>query len=232
MTADDKNDESPTLAEIVGRNARRLRAKHNTEALAKCAKQIGLKWNTGRVTDLEAGRISPTVPTLLALTIAFGGLLGRPVALTEFFEAEGFVKLNDDFPPVRADMVLEALSGEPIDLKVGHLRDGKEMAIAAFQKAHAEWKTLPTLPDDPRTLDLQNVLHEAGPTEERIARDLGVSTLRLAYESARLWQKTFTQERDRRAGDVVSAQKRGRISRGMKDELRQAISDVDPKAQG
>ncbi|MCP9621771.1 hypothetical protein FOH10_30430 [Nocardia otitidiscaviarum] len=230
MTADDKDDGSPTLAEIVGHNAKRLRADHNTEALAKCAKQVGLRWNTGRVTDLEAGRISPTVPTLLALTFAFGGLLGRPVALTELFEAEGFVKLNDDFPAVRADLVLEALGGQPIGLKVGHLRGGKQQTIAAFKKSHAAWKELPTRPDDPDTLDIQTALKESGPTEDRVARDLGISTLRLAYESARLWKGTFTQERDRRAGDDANAQKRGRVSRDMKHELRQAISD-DQKAQ-
>jgi hypothetical protein len=45
----------------------------------------------------------------------------------------------------------------------------------------------------------------------------------LAYLSAALWKGTFSEERDRRAGDGANAQKRGQVSRRMQAELEAAI---------
>ncbi|MEG8177242.1 hypothetical protein GZH49_01690 [Nocardia terpenica] len=205
-------------------NARRLRGAHTAEAVAKAAKRAGLKWNSGRVAYLEAGRISPTLPTLLALAMAFGDVLSRAVALTELLQAEGFVQLNDDFPPVDADVVIQALRGEPVAPTVGQVQGGVDEAAAVLTGAEAEWADLPERPDGPAVGKLRAVHADSGPTEDRIAASLGITTLRLSYETARLWGRTFTQERDHRAGDEANAQKRGRIARTMKGELQQEIS--------
>jgi hypothetical protein len=43
--------------------------------------------------------------------------------------------------------------------------------------------------------------------------------------SFQLWQGTFTEERDRRAGPDANQQKRGRISRDLRAELEKALAD-------
>ena len=55
------------LAHVVGRNVRRLRdgAAATLDDVAKAARENGLRnWGTGRVSDLEHGKVSPTLATL------------------------------------------------------------------------------------------------------------------------------------------------------------------------
>jgi hypothetical protein len=41
-----------------------------------------------------------------------------------------------------------------------------------------------------------------------------------------VWGRTFSEERDRRAGGEANAQKRGRVTREMKAELEQVIGNA------
>ncbi len=66
--------------------------------------------------------------------------------------------------------------------------------------------------------------HE-GLTEHRLARRLGISHDRLADMSFRLWQRAFSEERDRLAGPDASKQKRGQVSRTLQAELEEALAD-------
>jgi hypothetical protein len=77
---------------------------------------------------------------------------------------------------------------------------------------HFEASVLPTLLTTP-----------SGATEERTWKALDISETELADWSARLWNRTFPEERDRRAGAGANAQKRGQISRQMRKELQAAI---------
>ena len=55
--------------------------------------------------------------------------------------------------------------------------------------------------------------------DARACRDIGVTRERGATMMARLWGRTFTEERDGRAGPDANAQRRGQISRALKTEL-------------
>ena len=67
------------------------------------------------------------------------------------------------------------------------------------------------------------VIKTPGATEKRTRKALGISSTLLADLSAALWNRTFSQERDRRAGEGANAQKRGQVSRQMRKELQAAI---------
>jgi len=54
-------------------------------------------------------------------------------------------------------------------------------------------------------------------------KSLGMSSMLLANISASLWGRTFSQERDRRAGEGANAQKRWQVTRQMRAELEAAI---------
>jgi len=87
-----------------------------------------------------------------------------------------------------------------------------------------EWligEKFPLAADDP--MILVRVYRSAGATEERIRKSLGISAMLLARATASLWKRTFSQERDRRAGAGANAQKRGQITRQMRAELDAAI---------
>jgi len=64
-----------------------------------------------------------------------------------------------------------------------------------------------------------------GLTEERVAGRLGISTERLYAESQRLWNTTFSAERDRIAGPGANPQRKGQVTRQLKAELEKAITD-------
>lgn len=59
-----------------------------------------------------------------------------------------------------------------------------------------------------------------------MSKALGISLPTLAHMTTALWKRTFSEERDRRAGDGANAQKRGQVSRTMQDELSDAIEEA------
>ncbi len=86
-----RDDGGAPLAEVVGRNVRRLRGDATSDELAKACRRRGLTWGTGRISELEHGRASPTLSTLVDLADALGDVCGRPVYLADLVEHDGFI---------------------------------------------------------------------------------------------------------------------------------------------
>jgi transcriptional regulator with XRE-family HTH domain len=199
--------------------------------VAYAAKSAGLNWGTGRIADLEGGRVSPTVPTLFALCQAFGALLSRPVSLAELFAGEGPVRLTGTDATVELAELREALSGEPVD--PGGALFIARMGLAGAVAAHEQFAEHGIEPPDVLTARLrehplaQQVKQGMLEADYRVAKSLGLDVDHAAVTMARLWGLSFTAERDRRGGPDANPQKRGRISRKLKAELREAISHGD-----
>jgi transcriptional regulator with XRE-family HTH domain len=66
-----------------------------------------------------------------------------------------------------------------------------------------------------------------GLTDERVAAGLGISQAQLYAESLRLWNTTFSDQRDRIAGPDANAQRKGQVTRALKAELEKALSNGD-----
>ncbi|GAA4383865.1 hypothetical protein [Tsukamurella soli] len=64
--------------------------------------------------------------------------------------------------------------------------------------------------------------------DRRIARSMDMPPPVFAAWSEKLWRRSFTAERDARAGDDANAQKRGRITREIKAELAAAYEAHEP----
>jgi hypothetical protein len=218
---------APTLAVVLGRTARALRGDHKTEALARAVTAAGLNWSTGHVAQLEAGRVSPTVPTLYALASAFSLLLDRPMTLANLFAGEGQVAIGAG-AEVELSALREALRGQavkPPDY------DPAKMVAASIARLQAEVDTWPPparvrfnrLTGD-RHLQTVETFVEA---DLRVARSLDISRSRAIAEMADLWGRSLSAERDRQAGPDASQQKRGRISRELKKQLQEAIGGDD-----
>ena len=61
----------------------------------------------------------------------------------------------------------------------------------------------------------------------RMAQSVGIAKEMAAAEMQALWGRSFTAERDHRAGPDANPQKRGRVSRELKAELRAAVKNGD-----
>jgi len=221
-----QEQQEATVAEIVGRNVRRLRGDRTADELARAARRQGLKWSSGRVSELEAGKVSPTLPTLFALAAALGDMSDKAVSLAQLVESDGFIRVNDELV-VKADTFATAVGSAPVQLTMGDLSGGVARAVDAVRKMTAELSELPDYLRDMPVTDARETMDNIGEAEARIAKGLGISALRMRWESAYLWRNSFSAERDRRAGPDANAQKRGRVSRELKAELRASISRGD-----
>lgn len=236
-------DMSESLSWVVGANCRRIRTTlgMTQDDLARYAKTLGLKWTASKVGDFEAGRYAPTFATvlvvLLALNLAAADSPGRGedsaiegFTLADLLAGNGLVALTDTLN-VPGDQLADVCRGQnfaetggqkkygfPRQRSPGPLRPDE---IRATAKGLAKF-----IKDSKPFLDgvAYTVVH-SGLTERRLAKQLGMTDTDLAAASFSLWQSTFSEERDRRAGPNANSQKRGRISRDLRAELEKALAD-------
>lgn len=221
------------LAEVIGHNARRIRtdAGATLDAVGKAARQHGLaSWGGTRVSDFENGRVSPTVPTLIAMCLALGEIRRSPLTLAELLAYDGIVAINADLA-IRGAALGRFLGGEPVRLTkrdVPGLPDVDPAALAGgARRLAAAMDRLPKRLQDVETGLAFAVQRRSGEAEQRIAKALGVDLLAVAYASAYLYDSTASEERDRRAGAEATAQKRGRITREIRTELEGVLNGHD-----
>jgi transcriptional regulator with XRE-family HTH domain len=195
---------APRLASVIGKNARQLRttAGLTLDQVSIAARRHGLNWSESRVADFEAGRVAPNLATLIAVCVALADAGCAEATLPELLCSESPIQINDSLLLLK-QQVVNLLSGIPLDM------EPHEWVLA--QQLHLQMPTNVA------------VIKASGATEERTWKALGVSPTELADWSTALWNRTFSQERDQRAGEGANAQKRGQVSRQMRKELQAAI---------
>jgi hypothetical protein len=225
-----REDGGVPLAEVVGRNARRLRGDATADEVAKACRMQGLNWGTGRISDLEHGRVSPTLSTLVVLAAVLDGLCG-PVALADLIEHDGFIALTSG-PVLKSAALQRFLRGERVVIRVRDVpRDperDKRVRDALAPEAIAKY--IAELPPAVREVSFELALQverQSGEPEARMAKALGLHVENLATLSAYLWSRTLSAERNRRAGAGANAQDRGRITRQLKAEMKAVLDGGD-----
>jgi transcriptional regulator with XRE-family HTH domain len=214
------------VADVIGEAAKvlRLDAKVTLEHMARVAQRYGLPWTSGRVGDFEAGRTAPSLPTLIAAAAALGDVIGRPVSLAELIAGEGEVQINDKLS-LDTSALRAALSGGSV--KAHAIQDilaqnMQEMAPLMISQTDFHWpKRLRAVHPNLR----QEVLRDFSESDARMCKNVGVDQILGAAAMAALWRRTFTAERDDRAGPDANAQRRGQISRQLKADLQEVIND-------
>lgn len=221
------DEEYPSLASVVGKNARTLRGDLSGDRLANAARKHGLNWGTGRIADLEAGRVSPTLPTLISLALALGDVRGQPVKLADLLHHDGFVTVSGDLV-LSGEALTHFVSGWPVHRLLRYLPGGAEKIASLIERvddSRAQMKLSFVDVVDKRLSG--DIYQRSGEAEERAARALDIDTYDLAIAAAYLWGRSLSDERDRRAGSSATAQKRGRITRQLYDELKAALDGDD-----
>lgn len=218
--------ETKTVATIVGENVRRLRADIGAtgDALAQELHEFSSAWSSGRISELENGRVSPTAPTLFMLSQALTALLGRPVTVAELVTADTFVEVGE--VGVQAQRFAEAFTGSVPDLRLGDFADGEQRvnrALDAFRESRRELASLPSTVDDVAAEALARAERHSGDAERKIAAALGRPVAHVIAAAAKLWGHSLTTERDRRAGPDANAQRRGIVTRQLKAEVAEVL---------
>lgn len=215
-----------SVAEVVGAGAREIRldAGVTLEEMARAAQFYGLPWTSGRVGDFESGRTAPSLPTLVAAAAALGKAVGRPVSLAELVTGKGQVHINDrltfDKSALRAALSGEIFNVHAIPLTRATILGAMEAVAKNTPTAH--WPERLRAVKPARRLD---VLRDFSESDGRMCKNIGVDQVLGAAAMAALWHRTFTAERNHRAGPDANAQCRGQISRQLKAELQEVIND-------
>lgn len=144
--------------------------------------------------------------------------------------SDGFAQVGN--VGIRANRVAEAFDGKDVErLTIGDMSNADEL-LDEMAAAFREGKVFRPFPkgtgDVPLDL-LMRIIEKSGEAEQRAARSLGIPISDLAAFSAKLWGRSYSEERDRRAGAEAQAQKRGRIGRELRTELREAMGNGDDK---
>jgi transcriptional regulator with XRE-family HTH domain len=189
---------------VIGKNAHQLRttAGLTLDQVSIAARMRGLNWSESRVADFESGRVAPNLATLIAVCLALADAGCADATFPKLLASESPIQINDS-PLLSRQQVVRLLSSIPLDI------EPHEWVLA--QQLHLRM---------PMTV---TVINASGATEERTWKALGLSPAELADWSTALWNRTFSQERDRRDGGGANSQKRGQITRQMRAELQAAI---------
>lgn len=224
-------NEPQSIAQVVGGNGRRIRqeARLTLDDVAVATRWVGLKWGESRVADFEAGRVSPTLPTVIAYVSAMA-MLDVDVTPVQLFAGDREVQVTRNHC-VELDDLRDWLSGGPIPAPprpraaVGVQNPGLPHPESASEE---RWRARQSMRWHFRhAWDVSGLLAKSGATEERTRRALGFSPEGFASLSFKLWGRTFTEERDHRAGDGANAQTRGRVSRILRAELENEVGHGD-----
>lgn len=148
---------------------------------------------------------------MLALAVALTNATGADVSVADLIDSDGFVALTGALD-VKGEALAEMCRGGPARLPRGTWRARTRSASAQEIEALVGG-------------DAAKMLARSGLAEDRLAQRLGVSKSRLAAASSALWGRTFSDERDRRAGPEANAQKRGQVSRQLQGEIERALND-------
>lgn len=191
------------LAQVIGLNAKRLRAEAaaTQQQVATALVHLGLPWGSGRVAALEAGDVSPTLPTLVLVAAALDGLLParRAVTLADLLTFDGKVGLVTGVEV-------------PSSALVGVVRGGAASALAEYPRPFT------TARESAPELSARETY---GRTEQRAAAELGLPRDTMIQLSTTLWGRNLAEERDARAeaAVVTSRVERARITRQLISEL-------------
>jgi transcriptional regulator with XRE-family HTH domain len=209
------------LTKVIGANVRKLRlaAGVTLDAFALVARQYGLPWTSGRVGDLESGRVLPNLETVYAVAAALAQATRQPVTLADLLATDEPVAINDQLT-AEPEQLRAAVTGGPVIAKSEHAREPLRKAVGKRKTSDAPQVQFMALIDGPRLHLL--MLREA---DWRLCKQLGISREHGAAVMTELWGHTFSAERDKRAGADANAQRRGQISRQLKVELEKAITD-------
>lgn len=220
---------SQALAAAVGSGARALRKAGSVtlSQVADAARLYGLPWSSGKVGDFESGRVSPSLPTYLAVAAALSDALEQPVALADLLTGvTGEIVVNSRVS-MEADHLRAVLSGAAVDLGVHDLAGEFERMASRVRDALAKQESWPAAVRKGKHGIHVAVARDFGEGDLRFARSLGVDPELAAAAMAATWGRTFVQQRDLLAGTSASPQKKGRISRQLKSELLAVIDDGD-----
>lgn len=181
---------APTFSQLVGTNVRRIRTEAGATQtdLARQMVELGVPWVPSRVSQLESGEASPTLPLMMLLAAALDRLSETEVTVADLLSSEDLIELASGVRVPRS-VVVEILAGR---------------AAGALWTYRRDWNPPPSCdgwPINPPGVDPREDEAYARFTraDERAAKAVGVDRRTMVRLAVRLWGHNLSAERDRLA---------------------------------
>ncbi len=207
------------LREVVGANVKRIRSSAGVtaERLSKELKMRGLSWSANRVSELENGTKAVGVAEILMLAHVLS------VNVPDLFEGDYVVTLTPEYT-ISGHHLREAFMGNPVAVSMADFADvslAKEKLRAVPPGELKKYRT------EYAGSSVIDVVTTSGEAEAKAAKALGISEWEMIGASARIWGHSLSAERDYRAGQAVTKQMKGHITRSLMSELRNVVGHGD-----
>lgn len=221
-----------TVAQVVGANLARIRDKHGLtlEEIARYSHTYGLRWNTARVSRIDRGEGSLNLETALMLSAILSAMTGQPVSVGALLETDEPVTLTPraTLKPNGAQILLSGEGATELDAALeeyGSIVSEQSDEVDEIMGAYAGI-VVPAVPevlspDEAQTYFVEVINRTL--SDERNARTLDLTDAEFSAWSVRLWGHLMSTETEKRAPEGATAQKKGRITRELMAEMREAV---------
>ncbi|MFT3797183.1 helix-turn-helix domain-containing protein [Microbacterium sp.] len=202
------------------RNLREARGL-SQDQLARRVRSYGLNWTTSRVSELENGRLEPTLQTLLVVVAALttGGRNLVVTSLRDIVPSDA-VAITASWSANLSDLCLLFDSDRAGDAEMDSVLPDAEKLNLDVEKVVATVKSMPPGMSFRRAAELE--LEPTSLAENRAARRLGISANAVKMWANSLWAQSLDEKAASDAGDM-SAQRRGHATRRLVKEIEEAI---------
>lgn len=220
---------TPNINEIVGQNVASIResAGLSLDAVARAAHPFGLRWNSARISRIERGDGNVTLDTLLMLCALLSDMTMKDISVASLVRSTGPVAIAPEgtLSPGVAEKLVR-------DGQVSYrqtFEEGGDIIAATVASVHQANDQYFKILDPEFRGDLVAVrAHNEGRTkwslsDERNARKLGLTDAEFLGWCVVLWGRLMSLEVEDRAPEGATPQKKGRITRELLAELREAL---------
>lgn len=210
--------EPRTLAEVVGQNFRAAREEFDLtlSSVSVALQAYGVSWTAGRLANMEAAKFVPNVQHVLLLSSAMTAATGYQVRPCDLLESDGPVAISDSVT-LTSEAYADLVSGDLDSLTVGHLVDGEQRVREAFENAMKG--VGPGVSGG--NFDAARLRYSLA--DSRAAKKLNLGRNEFIGASLRRWGRLLSEETEMRAPEGATAQKKGRITRELIEELRERM---------
>lgn len=228
------------LADLIGSNFRQARKELGLtlDEVASEASDFGLKWNTARVSNLENGRATPNIQTLLIMAYVLSSASEdyriSPMTLLQAHEGDVIEIGKTDIYARSYNMLLEGALDELMASDVEGGKEAQDKLLNNLQASLQEVSEFNSKLPDAKKFTLRDWI-KAGEkyslADERAARKIGLSKDQFIVACFQKWGHPLSVETESRSKSGDSPQKRGRITRELlaelKDYLPESITNGD-----
>lgn len=190
------------------------------EAVAAAGRPHGIFRSAGTIASIEKGSSRVTLEMLIGLSLALGALRekGNFVEFEELIRHDGRIQVGDGMT-MKPDKIIEWLSGGNLSWRP---------TFAPAKGPVKSWTAPPSIEkfsESERAEWRAELYAGITPTEERLAKKADRSPAEIRAWAIDLWDHGIEEERDKRAGVDATAQKKGRITRTLLNEVLDHIAE-------